>query len=309
MSVRARLQRINIGFSGPDTIAELARDALAEGEEELAAPIVLASARKLGDPRLWQWAGLLHRALDEHVTAIECLAMAVSLAPNDAKIAQALAHVSLEAGCEAEELFERALSLSPANPAVLIGLSAARMAAGHGEKAVQELERILVTAPSSIEGHAQLAQLRSLLGCQSSAPDSLEHALAKFPRERSLWFALCDLCLRRQDFEALQDVIGRAEAGGLARDDFYFYRAVAAGELRAAGADRLLTDRAVESDPALSVWRIRHLLRHGRLPEALPLIDRELQTERRQAIWPYAATAWRLAKDQRSQWWRAGGRI
>jgi len=302
MSVRARLQRVNVNLTDPETIADLARDAFAEGEEQLAAPIVLAAATRREDPRLWQWAGLLHRALDEHSTAIECLTIAARVAPEDAKIAQAQAHVSLEAGLDAEALFERARGLAPDNSAVLIGLTAARIAAGHGNRAIAELDDILDAVPLWIEGHSQLAQLHSLLGRASSASASLERAMSKFPGERSLWLARCDLSLRSEAHEELQELVGRAEAAGATGAEFDCYGAIAAGELSDPHADSLLSEDAAAANPALAVWRIRHLLRQDRVLEVLPLIDRELRSERRQAVWPYAAVAWRLAGDPRSAW-------
>ena len=302
MSFRARLEQAHRASGDPDELAELAGDALSEGEEEAAVPIVRAAAEKHRDARLWQWAGLLHRALDEHGQAIDCLAMAGRLAPADARIAHAQAHVALEAGVEAEALFERACGLAPDNGAVLIGLTAARMAAGHGARALNDLEAILEQAPLWIEGHLQYAQLSALLGRQSTASASLERAIAKLPREPALWLARCDLNLRREAYSELLDGVGRAAAAGVAGDDLDFYRAVAAGESDDPAADRLLSDDAAVANPALAVWRTRHLLRHGRVVQAVELIDRELRSERRQAIWPYAAIAWRLAGDPRSAW-------
>jgi len=302
MSFRARLERVHRGFGDSDELAELAGDALEQGEEEAAVPIVRAAAEKHRDARLWQWAGLLYRALDEHGQAIECLAMAGGLAPADARIAHAQAHVALEAGVEAEALFERARGLAPDNGAVLIGLTSARMAAGHGVRALNDLEAILEQAPLWIDGHLQYAQLNALLGRHSAASASLERAIIKLPREPALWLARCDLNLRREAYQDLLDVVGRAAAAGVAGDDLDFYRAVAAGEVSDPGADGLLSDSAAVANPALAVWRTRHLLRHGRISESISLIDRELRSERRQAIWPYAAIAWRLAGDPRSEW-------
>ena len=65
MNFPARLQRALAGQGGPDELAELASDALAQGEEEATAPIVLDAAAKYRSARLWQWAGLLHRALEQ----------------------------------------------------------------------------------------------------------------------------------------------------------------------------------------------------------------------------------------------------
>lgn len=301
MTVRTRLQRIDLGTSDPETISALARDALAEGEEELAAPFVAAAATKHGTPRLWQYSGLLHRALDEHAVAIDCFATAARLAPNDASIGHGQAHVALEAGVDAEALFERARGLAPDNPAVIIGLTAARMAAGHGPVAVAELEQILDAVPLWVEGHVQLAQLRALLGLAATA-GSLERATARLPREQALWLARCDLALRREAYAEVRELVERAEAAGAGGVAIDFYRAVASGELGDPRADHLLSDEAVMTNPALAVWRIRHLLRQGRAGETLALIDRELQSERRPAIWPYAAVAWRLVGDPRSAW-------
>lgn len=284
-----------------ESIAGLARDALAEGQEQRAIPLVLAAAQKRADPLLWQWAGLLNRALDEHITALECFSTAARLAPVDAKIAHGHAQVAFEAGLDATALFERARRLAPANPEILMGLTAARMAAGQPHLAVSGLEEILKAVPLWIDGHMQLAQLRSLLG-QPSIATSLDRAISELPAEASLWLALCDLHFRREAYEQLLDSVGRAEAAGVLGGALDFYRAVAAGELGDRRANERLSDGAVSANPALAIWRIRHLLRQGKTAEALPLIDRELRSERRQAIWPYASVAWRLAGDPRSGW-------
>ena len=302
MNFPARLKRALAGQGGPDEIAELACDALEQGEEEAAAPIVLDAAARYRDARLWQWAGLLHRALDEHATAIDCLTTAARLAPADARIAHAQAHVALEAGVDAEALFERARQLAPDNGAILIGMTAARMAAGHGAEALHELEGILEAAPLWIEGHMQYAQLSALLGRHSSASASLDRATARLPGEPTLWLARCDLSVRREAYPELLEVVARAEAAGVAGTDVGYYRAVAAGEVSDPGADRLLSAAAATADPALAVWRTRHLLRQGRIRESIDFIDRELRSDRRQTMWPYAAIAWRLAGDPRSAW-------
>jgi len=302
MSFRARLEQARRGHASPDEMGQLADDALAQGEEEAAVPLVLAAAAKHRDARLWQWAGLLHRALDDHAAAIECLASAARLAPTDVRIAHAHAHVALEGGIAAEALFERALGLAPDNGAVIIGLTAARMAAGHGAAAMGELESILDAAPLWIDGHLQYAQLSALLGARATACASLERATATLPREPSLWLARCDLRLREEAYGELQEEVGRADAAGVSGADLHFYRAVAAGETDDPSAEALLSDAATAANPALAVWRVRHLLRHGRIADSIDLIERELRSDRRQAIWPYAAVAWRLAGNPRSEW-------
>lgn len=302
MTFLARLRQVEAGDRDPDTVFDLASAALAEGEEERALPLVRGTAEQSGDPSLWQWAGLLNRALDEHQEALDCFAEAARLAPGEAKIAHGHARVALEAGLDSVALFERARTLAPQDPAVVLGLTAARTAAGDAASAIEELNGILDRSPTWIDGHFQLAQLRALTREASLAADSLERAIARHPTEPKLWLALCDLQLRREDYGKLRETIAQAGIAGIPAETLRFHNAVAAGELGEADAVQLLSDEAVAANPHLALWRVRHVLRQGRAVEALPLIDRELGSDRRQAIWPYAAVAWRLAGDARSAW-------
>jgi tetratricopeptide (TPR) repeat protein len=285
----------------PEAIADLARAALEQGEEEGAIPTVLAAAQRSNDPRLWQWAGLLNRSLDDHATALQCFAIAARFAPADAKIAHGHAHVALEAGTDAVALFEHARALAPADPAILMGLNAARVAALQADVAVAELEAILDAAPLWVAGHLQLAEMRSLLGEEAMASASLDRAIVRHPNEPALWLCLCDLHRRREAYGKLLETVHRAEADA-PNVDLGRFRAIAAGELGDPDAERLLSAAAVTADPALAISRIRYLLRSGQAAAAAPLIERELATERSSAIWPYAATAWRLLDDPRCRW-------
>ncbi len=302
MTFLARLHDVEAGDRDPETVFDLASAALAEGEEERGLPLVRAAAEQSGDPSLWQWAGLLNRALDEHQAALDCFAEAARFAPGDPKIAHGHARVALEAGLDSVALFERARALAPQDPGVVLGLTAARTAVGQGESAIEELDRILDRSPLWIEGHLQLAQVRALVGEAPSAAASLERAIARQPREPHLWLALCDLHVRREEYGQLRETIAQAAAAGIPAVTFVFHNAVAAGELGEAQAEEMLSAEALTANPELGLWRVRHLLRQARAGEALPLIDSELGSERRQAIWPYAAAAWRLAGDTRSGW-------
>ncbi len=302
MTFLTHLRQVQAGNRDTETIFDLASAALAEGQEESALPLVRAAAERSGEASLWQWAGLLNRALDEHQEALECFEQAARLAPGDPKIAHGQARVALEAGLDSVALFERARALAPQDPAVVLGLTAARTAAGDLASAIEELERILDRSPAWIEGHFQSAQLRALAGEASSAAAALERAIARQPRDPNLWLALCDLHVRREEYRHLRETIAQAAAAGIPAATLLFHLSVAAGELGEAQGENLLSDEAVAANPHLGLWRVRHLLRQSRAAEALPLIDRELESDRRPAIWPYAAAAWRLAGDPRSAW-------
>ncbi len=259
-------------------------------------------AERTNAPLLWQWAGLLQRSLDEHEAAIASFARAAGLAPANAGIAHGHARVTLEAGLDAVDLFLRARALAPQDGDVALGLVAARNAVGQGGQAAEELSALVERAPAWTAGHEQLAQLLSTLGHKERATESLERAIVRFPRQESLWSALFRIDLKREDYQALQRDVARADAAGIAPHSLELYRAIIAAELGTAVFPDALFNVRPELSAQLGLWRIRHLLRHGAIDEALPLIDEELASERSAAAWPYASLAWRLAGDERSEW-------
>lgn len=310
MTFSDRLQSVRRGHAGLDELVDLAELALAQGEEEAAIPFLMRAAERSSDARLWQWTALLQRALDEHEQALASFTRAARIAPLDASIARGRAQVSFEAGLDAVALFEHACRLAPAKADLLLGLAAARLAVGRGEESVAELDAILAQAPLWLQGHAQLAQLRSVLGHSAEATVSLERALAALPAERGLWASLFDLSLRREDFAALAVAVGRARAAGQDAGLCAEYAAIAAAERDDADRAAALFDMVPASAfPNLAIWRIRHFLRTGQLDRALGLIDDEFKGARAAAVWPYAAIAWRLAGDARSDWLEADPRL
>jgi tetratricopeptide (TPR) repeat protein len=290
----------------PQLLAELAGKALESGEEERALPLLRNAVERAADGRLWQWKALLERALDEHAEALASFGEAARLAPGDASIAHGRARVALEAGVDAEALYEQALLLAPSDGQVLLGLMAARMAAGNGATAEAELDAVLGRAPLWIEGHLQLAQLRSMLGRRGQAADSLERALATNPTNSALWLALLELALKQEDYDALDDGVARAREAGLPSELLAGHTFIAASEL--GRADPVLLSDAL-AQPGLAVWLIRHFLRTGSLREAAELVDREMAAARAAPIWPYAATVWRATGDPRSEWLERSGEL
>ena len=285
----------------------LASEAIKCGEEDIALPLIGAAVWAEPSARLWQWKALLERALDRHEDALRSFEAAAALAPADLGIAHGLARTALEAGLPAEKHFERALELAPRDAQVIAGLVAARLASGHGAEAERELAALVARSPGWIDGHVQLAQLRSMLGMTGRAAETIERALTGSPRSTELWLALFDLHIKSEAFGALDAAIAAARKQGIAENLLDRYAAVAAAELGRTGeADRLFSRW---TDGSERIWRIRHLLRSGRADDALPLIDAELAGERANQAWPYASLAWRLTNDARSQWLEGEGKL
>lgn len=310
MSFASAMRAAVADSTDPDALADLASHALKEGEEEQALPLIARALQRVPTAQLWQWKGLLERSLDEHREALESFRAAARLDPDDAIIAHGLARVALEAGVPAEKPYEQARALAPTDGSVLVGLAAARLAAGRGEKAEAELDAALLRSPLWIEGHDQLAQLRSMLGRPQQAAASLERALAAMPDQVRLWQALFELRVKSEDFAGLDAAVAAARHLLAEQSPAPMYEAIAASELGLSErADRLFEQVGSGRDDPLVVWRIRHLLRSGRVEQAISVIDRELDGPRAAAIWPYADIAWRLAGDARRNWLECGGKL
>ena len=310
MSFASLLSSPQVRGGDAAALGELARAALADGEEERALPLISNAAARLRDAGLWQWKGLLERALDRHQEALESLGEAARLAPTDAGIAHGHARVALEAGIDAVPLFAQARRLAPGNGDVLLGLQAARMAVGAGEEAIRELDSILAQAPFWVQGQVQLAQLRSMLGQAEQATASLDRALAGPSPPPALWQALFEILVKRGDFVALEAAVARARASAAPAGLLDIYAAIAAAECGEVDrADRLFAKVAASGGPPMPLWRIRHLLRSGRVDEALPLIDEAIAGTNAADAWPYAAAAWQLADDPRWRWLESDERL
>ncbi len=281
----------------PALLDTLARSALEEGEEEQALALIAPAARQSSDPHLWHWAGVLQRALDDHIEAFASFNEALRLDPANFAIAYGLARVALEAGWDAVPHFERARTLGPPTSELLLGLCAARFAQGQGEAAAAEVDEILAQSPFWLDGYRQIAQLRALLGQSERTSEALERSIAQHPAEERLWLTLLNLNLAASQFAELDTNVGRAKAAGVGQS-FAAFEAIAAGET----GDFDRADRLFAEPGAPPIWHIRHLLRTGRAADSLPLIDAALAGPDRAAAWPYAATAWRAVGDPRIDW-------
>lgn len=289
---------------------QFAKEALQRGEEEQALPLFEQALEKTPTARLWQWKALLERSLDEHDAALASFAEAVRLDPNNVSIAHGRARAAMEAGLDAQAFYERARQLAPQNGQILIGLAAARAAAGHGEQGAEELQAALDRAPMWLPGYEHLAQLMATLGRADEATASLDRAIERTPKAIPLWETLLNLQLRRGAYQTLKEILDRAEAAGVSSPEFAIYRGICAAEFdpETYPVDLFKSVPAYAEAP-LGRWRIRHLMRVGAIKDAIPLIDRELRTDQTGEIWSYASTAWRLAADPRSGWLEGDPRL
>ena len=291
-------------------IGELARKALEEGEEERALQVIERAVAQSPAAALWQWKALLERSLDEHEAALASFEEAARLAPTEVSIAHGHARTAMEAGLDARPFYERALALAPRNGQILVGMAAARAAMGEGERAILDLQAVLRGAPAWLYGHEQFAQIMATQGKAPDATSSLDEALTRFPSAQPLWETLLNVQLRRGEYGSLKEIVERAKKAGISSPEFAIYEGIHAAEFdEEAHPDALFGPFPPNVDQALGRWRVRHLLRVGAIDALIPLIDREMLRDQTAELWAYAATAWRLADDPRSEWLESDDRL
>ncbi len=269
-----------------------------------------AMERHPGHSTLWQVLGLLYRAREDLLPALEALHEAARLSPTDPKIAHALARTTMEAGHSSLDLFENARRLAPLDGDLLVSRAAGQLAEGKGKEAMEELDALLGTNPNWVEGHAALANLRWMLGERDIFTQSFESALAGQPNNMKLWLALIARLMHAEKYAGADEAVQRArQAAGpnLALD---VSEAVCAAELGdVARADRLFEQLAAVSDPALTARYVRHLLRTGRVDEAAKLAHSLIGGPEEAQAWPYLAVCWRLLGDERWHWLEGDPRL
>jgi predicted Zn-dependent protease len=272
------------------------------------APLPLADVDRAlkiapGDPRLWHVKGLIHRDQQHREQALPALERAAQLAPAEPIIAHGYARTLLEAGLPCVEEFGRAMKLAPANPDVVKGLVSALAAEGRAPEAIEGLEIALRRSPLWTDGHVLLAAMRWAEGEREGFTRSFDEALAQHSASMEL---------RREQLVALVEVehfdeaLARIEEGRkLFGEHLLFTSHEAAlrserGELEA--ADPVFAELAALDLANIDMWRVRHLLRCDRPDEASRVMDRWLDSPDQLLFWHYAASAWRLTDDPRSDW-------
>ncbi|HEY6662352.1 MAG TPA: putative 2OG-Fe(II) oxygenase [Sphingomicrobium sp.] len=255
------------------------------------------------DPRLWHVKGLIHRQQERRELALPALHRAADLAPNEPLIVHGLAKTSLEAGLPSVELFGRAMKAGPNNPDVVLGLVSALVAEGRAAEAVDGLEIALRRSPLWTDGHVLLASIRWAEGEREGFTRSIDEALVDYPSSMEL---------RREQLVALveaehfDDAMARIEDGRARFGEHLLFLSHEAairserGDVEA--ADPLFLQLAALGEPNIDMWRVRHLLRAGRPDGASMVMDRWLGTADADLFWHYAASAWRLTDDSRSDW-------
>ena len=262
------------------------------------------------DPRLWHVKGLIHREDERRELAIPALQRAIQLAPNEPIVLHGYARTLLEAGLPAVDAFAHAIKVAPNNPDVVRGLVAALVAEGRSAEAIAGLEQAVRRSPLWTDGHVLLAQMRWAEGEREGFTRGFDEALLEHPNS---------LELRREQLVALveaehfADALDRIEQGRRLFGEHLLFTSHEAAALSESGdterAEPLFGELAALDFANIEMWHVRHLLRSGRPDDASKLMDRWLDTPDQDLFWHYAASAWRMTGDPRSQWLEGDERL
>ena len=262
------------------------------------------------DPRLWHIKGLIHREQEHRELAIPAFERALQLAPNEPIIVRGYARIRLEAGLPSVDEFGRAMQIVPNDPDVVQGLVSALMAEGRAPEAMQGLEIAVRRSPLWTDGHVLLSHLRWSEGERRGFTRSFDEALAAHPNSLELRRGQLVALVEAEHFD---EALARIEEGRRLYGEHILFVSNEAAVLSESGeierADRLFDELAKLDFANIEMWHARHLLRSGRAAEASALMDRWLDTPDQDLFWPYAATAWRLTGDPRSQWLEGDERL
>lgn len=243
------------------------------------------------------------RAAQRMEEALETIAQAAKLHPEDPRAAFGFAQISFECWRPAAALFAHAHTLVPGNPDIIRNHALALAAEGDGAGAQRLLEDTLKAAPGWVEGHRILAVQRITGGDEAGFDRSYAAAVESEPQNAALWMGWFQLHAQRKDWdragEVLHDAMAQisdnrslelatlylASESGSARENAAFFNAVA--------------DLA---DPGIDLCRVRHHLRSSDAQRAVAIAERHIAGPTARMFWPYLSLCWRLLDDPRAGW-------
>lgn len=282
----------------------LARSALGAAQAGRAVPL-LAELGRL-DPADAETA-LLHGVALRHgqhlAEAAQVFARARAAGAQDPRLIEGLAQTRYELGQPAAALFGEALQAAPGNLDVLKNRAAALAAEGEVDTAEALLAAALAANPGWIEGHKALATLHWTRGDPARFADSYAPAVQAQPANADLWLAWFRALAQVRDWKGAAVVLDQAERALGTTPAVQVSRLFVASESGdTAAATRLLQQTAAIEGETISLCRVRHHLRHGRVAEAEAVCLRYLLTPSASLFWPYLSLAWRVAQDPRHVW-------
>jgi hypothetical protein len=240
--------------------------------------------------------------------ALEAIGHAARLAPDDAAIALADAHLHQDGWRPAVEKFDRAVALAPGDLSAIKGLAGALDRSRGSAAGRALLDKCLTRHPGWIEGHKLLSTMRLTAGERVAHDRSFAVACAADPANLALRLGWFHFLASARDWEQARRVVADGEARFGPHPALAVARAFLASESDEASRDPTLFDHlAVVRDIGLDLCRTRFWLRLGQPDRAIAVALPHTDGPAERIFWPYLALGWRLLGDPRAAWLDAPG--
>lgn len=243
------------------------------------------------------------RAAQRMEEALETIAQAAKLHPNDPRAAFGFAQISFECWRRAAALFAHARTLVPGNPDIIRNHALALAAEGDGAGARRLLEDTLKAAPGWVDGHRILAVQRITEGDEAGFDRNYAAAVKSEPQNTAIWMGWFQLHAQRKDWDRACEVLRDAMAQISGNRSLELATLYLASESGSARDDAALFDAVADwADPGIDLCRVRHHLRRGDAQRAVAIAERHIAGPTTRMFWPYLSLCWRLLDDPRAGW-------
>lgn len=243
------------------------------------------------------------RAAQRMEEALETIAQATKLHPDDPRAAFGLAQFSFECWRPAGSLFARASALVPNNLDIVRNHALALAAEGDGDGAQSLLEQALLANPGWVDGHRILAVQRITEGEKAVFDRGYAAAVKAAPKNAALWMGWFQLHAQRKDWARAEAVLRDAKVQNPDNRALALAELYLASESGSARDDAALFDPVAGLvDPGIDLSRVRHHLRGGDAKRAAAIAERHLGGSTERMFWPYLSLCWRLLDDPRASW-------
>ncbi|MCR9195524.1 MAG: putative 2OG-Fe(II) oxygenase [Hyphomonas sp.] len=261
------------------------------------------------DPNAWFVLALSHRDLQEMEPAYIAICEAAKRAPKRADIAFLKAQTAYETWRPATTLFKKALVLSPQNLDLVKNAALALVSEEKSERGIELLQHSLIENPLWLEGHRQLASIKTVMG-YSSADASYAAAAKLNPDHEGVRLGWFHLFAQAKDWERAKKIL--AEAADTVKTSAAFKKA--AIFLRTETGETLdeaeLSELAsADEDAGFDLCRVRYYLRQNLPDRAEQIAQAYVGTHHQRMFWPYLSICWRLLNDPRFEWLEGDGQF
>jgi len=243
------------------------------------------------------------RAQQDIDAALDAIDEARRIAPDDAEIALADAHLNHDGWRPAAARFERAAAFAPGAQAPVKGWASALYREGDGAAGRDLLAAALHEQPGWVDGHRQLATMRLTAGQSTGFDRSFADACAAEPANLALRLGWFHFLSTAKAWDSARAVLRDGEIRLGPQRAFDVARIFLASESDEASRDPMLFDPIADlRDVGVDLCRTRFWLRIGQPERAVAVALPHAGGTAERAFWPYLALAWRLLGDPRSAW-------